>query len=172
VQFNSRGIAGLGLILCLSGAGLARAALPPAGEDGVVFMNDKHPMMSKAFARAKAELDGFLALAQSPGKDHTGFALKVGLPAGDGTEYVWIVEFMGDKAGNFTGTINNDVEMTTQYKLGDKYSFRKGDIVDWIYFDSSTGRMYGNYTLCALLSAEPEDVAARMKAEYQLDCTL
>jgi len=158
--------------MCLSGAGLARTPLPPDGEDGVVYMNDEHPMMRKAFARAKAGLDDFLALAQSPGKNHAGFSLKVGLDADSGTEYVWIVDFSSDKAGRFTGTINNDVEMTSKYKLGDSYSFTKDDIVDWTYFDRSTAKMYGNYTLCALLSAEPEDEAARVKAEYHLDCDL
>ena len=69
---NSRFIAGFALVVCLSGVALARAALPPDGKDGVVFMNDEHPMMRKAFARAKAGLEDFLALARSPGKDHGG----------------------------------------------------------------------------------------------------
>jgi uncharacterized protein YegJ (DUF2314 family) len=173
VQLDFRRFAGFALILCLSGAVLARTPLPPDGEDGLAFMNDEHPMMRKAFARAKAELDEFLALARSPGRNHTSFALKVGLDAGNsGTEYVWIVDFSSDAAGKFTGTINNDVEMTTRFKLGDRYSFRKEDIVDWIYVDRSTHRMYGNYTLCALLSAESAEEAARVKAEYQLDCEL
>ena len=30
--------------------------------------------------------------------------------------------------------------------------------------------MYGNYTLCALLSEEPAAEAERVKAEYKLDC--
>jgi hypothetical protein len=42
--------------MCLSGAGLARTPLPADGEDGVVFMNDEHPMMRKAFARAAVHL--------------------------------------------------------------------------------------------------------------------
>jgi len=162
--------AGFALVVCLSAATQARAELPPAGEDGVVFMGDEHPMMARAFARAKAGLDEFLTLAQSPGKNHTGFALKVGLDAGEGTEYVWIVDFKSDKSGKFSGIINNDVEMTKKWKLGDEYSFHRDDIVDWIYFDRETRKMYGNYTLCALLSGEPAAEAERVKAEYKLDC--
>ena len=169
---NSRRLAGFALVVCLSSASLARTPLPPEGEDGVVFMNDEHPMMRKAFARAKAELDDFLALARAPAKNHGDFALKVGLDAGGSTEYVWIVDFSSDPSGRFTGTINNDVEMTAKYKLGDRYSFTRDDIVDWTYFDRSKPKMYGNYTLCALLSVEPADEAARVKAEYQLDCDL
>ena len=172
MQFDFGRLAGFALILCLSSAGLARTPLPPDGEDGLVFMNDEHPLMRKAFARARAELDEFLALARSPGENHTAFALKVGLPAASGTEYVWIIDFSSNEARRFTGTINNDVEMTTRYKLGDSYSFGKEDIVDWIYIDRSTQRMHGNYTLCALLSAEPAEEAARVKAEYRLDCEL
>jgi len=33
-------------------------------------------------------------------------------------------------------------------------------------------KTYGNYTLCALLSAEPGDEAARVRTEYHLDCDL
>ena len=162
--------AGFALVVCLSGITQVRAELPPAGEDGLVFMGDEHPMMVKAFAKAKAGLDDFLSLAQAPGKNHTGFALKVGLDAGESTEYVWIIDFTSDKSGKFSGTINNDVEMTRKWKLGDVYSFNRDDIVDWIYFDRETRKMYGNFTLCALLAQEKPEEAARVKAEYQLDC--
>ncbi|HEX5162161.1 MAG TPA: DUF2314 domain-containing protein [Steroidobacteraceae bacterium] len=162
--------AGFALVVCLGGATPVRAELPPAGEDGVVFMGDEHPVMARAFARAKAGLDEFLTLAQAPGRNHVGFALKVGLDTGDGTEYVWIVDFRSDKSGKFSGTINNDVEMTRKWKLGDVYSFHRDDIVDWIYFDRETRKMHGNYTLCALLTEEKPEEAARVKAEYKLDC--
>jgi len=33
-------------------------------------------------------------------------------------------------------------------------------------------RMYGNYTLCALLTQEPAEQAAKAIAEYKLDCAL
>ena len=60
--------------------------------------------------------------------------------------------------------------MTAKYKLGDRYSFTRDDIVDWTYFDRSKAKVYGNYTLCALLKLKPEEEAARVKAEYHLDC--
>jgi uncharacterized protein YegJ (DUF2314 family) len=157
---------GLNLTAC------SRSSVPPAGEDGVVFMGDESPMMKKAMARARRELDDFLELAESPA-DHLGsFAVKVGLPAGDQIEYVWINDFEMLSGGEYSGVINNEIELTDKYKLGDQYTFAKSDIVDWTYVDSRERRMYGNYTLCALLTQEsPEDAAAYMK-QYKLDCEL
>lgn len=37
-------------------------------------------------------------------------------------------------------------------------------------FDRAKAKVHGNYTLCALLNVKPEEEAARVKAEYHLDC--
>ena len=162
-------------VLCLGLAACSRSSssLPPAGEDGVTFMGDEAPMMKKAMARARLELDGFLQLAESHADHLESFAVKVGLPAPDDqTEYVWINGFELQADGKYAGVINNEVELTDEFKLGDQYTFAKSEIVDWTYIDRNDGRMHGNYTLCALLSQEsPEDAAAYMK-QYKLDCEL
>jgi uncharacterized protein YegJ (DUF2314 family) len=156
--------------ILVAGCGERRSSMPPAGEDGVVFMDDEAPAMRAAYARARATLDDFLAIVREPPPNLTGIAVKVGLPAGDETEYVWIGDFSEQGDGRFTGTINNDVAMATSYKLGDPYSFRKSDIVDWVYVDDQEQKMYGNHTMCALLTEEPPEAAARAKAAYKLDC--
>jgi uncharacterized protein YegJ (DUF2314 family) len=162
-----------GAVMCLGLAACSRDSLPPVGEDGVTFMGDEAPMMQKAMARARRELDGFLELAGSPPGHLESFAVKVGLPADDDqTEYVWINGFELQPDGKYLGVINNELELTDEYQLGDQYTFAKTEIVDWTYVDSRERKMYGNYTLCALLSQEsPEEADAYMK-QYKLDCEL
>jgi uncharacterized protein YegJ (DUF2314 family) len=158
--------------MSLALAACGKTQLPPAGEDGVVFMGDQALAMKKAFARARRELDDFLQLAESPADHQESLAVKVGLPAGEQTEYVWINGFQLQADGKFIGVINNEVQLTDQYKLGDRYTFDKSDIVDWTYVDNRERRMHGNYTLCALLTQEPPEDAAAYIAQYGLDCDL
>ena len=163
----------LGAVAALTAsAAVAQAAPAPDHTDVVVGMSDDHPMMSKAFKRARAELDDFLKVARAPAAHQSDFAVKVGLHDGEGTEYVWISDFAEDARGNFSGVINNEIEIVTKYKLGDTYRFTRTDIVDWLYFDSRETRMYGNYTMCALLTQEPAEQAEAMKKQFKLDCAL
>ena len=161
------------VVMCLGQTACSGESLPPVGEDGVTFMGDEAPMMKKAMARARRELDDFLALAESPADHLESFAVKVGLPAPDDqTEYVWINSFELQADGKYVGIINNELELTDQYELGDQYTFAKSQIVDWTYIDSRERKMYGNYTLCALLSQAPPDEAAAYMKQYKLDCEL
>ena len=162
----------LGLTLGLNSVAEARTPLPPAGEDGVVFMNDENPAMAKAFARARRELDQFLKLAAAPAAHQRDFAVKVGLVVGEETEYVWINEIKPKPGGKFVGVINNEVELTDKFKLGDSHTFAKSEIVDWTYIDTRERRMHGNYTLCALLTQEPADQAEEYRRKFKLDCQL
>ncbi len=157
----------------LSGIAPARAQVPQPGEDGLMFMADEAPMMRKAMARARKELEDFFKLAANPPEHKGSFALKVGLPVGgDKREYVWINAFEKLADGRYIGVINNEVELTDAFKLGDKFTFDRSEIIDWIYIDNAEEKMYGNYTLCALLSQEPGEEADKLIAHYKLDCKL
>jgi uncharacterized protein YegJ (DUF2314 family) len=169
----SRSLMALAVPAFLLAAGAcSRHGVPAAGEDALSYMPDDHPTMQKAYAKARSGLAEFLELSRSPPPHLSGFALKVGLGAGDNTEYVWIGNFSELAAGEFTGLINNEVEIARDYKLGDQYSFRREDIVDWMYVDNERQKMFGNYTLCALLTQEDPAEAARLQADYKLDCSL
>jgi uncharacterized protein YegJ (DUF2314 family) len=162
-------IAGMALL----GAACSKEPEQPAEPaDEVTFMDDEAPAMRKAFARARRELDDFLAIAASPPAHLSDFAVKVGLRAGNKTEYVWIGDFELQSDDKYVGTINNDVQLTDEYKLGDRHSFGRSEIVDWIYLDNQAEKMHGNYTLCALLTQEDPDAAESMRKQYKLDCEL
>jgi uncharacterized protein YegJ (DUF2314 family) len=165
-------------LVCLLVSALAAVApaigqVPKPGEDKLMFMADEAPMMRKAVLRAQSELDEFFRLAASPPETKDGFSLKVGLPlGGDEREYVWITDFKKLDDGRYVGVINNDVQLTEAFKLGDQYVFSRSQIIDWMYVDNAEEKMYGNYSLCALLSEQPGEDAARLLEYYQLDCKL
>jgi uncharacterized protein YegJ (DUF2314 family) len=140
-----------------------------ADRDELTFMQDEEPAMQLAFAKARSELDQFLAIAKSPAPTLVAFSLKVGIREGGNTEYFWVSNF-SEAEGRFVGEINNEPRMVKAVKLGQKYSFSRSQIVDWTYIDRSKRKMMGNYTLCALLTKEPPREAEATRKRFNLDC--
>jgi uncharacterized protein YegJ (DUF2314 family) len=143
--------------------------LDRAESDGVTFVSDDDPAMSAAFGKAQTTLDSFLDLAASPPPNTDSFAVKVGISQGEQTEYFWISPFERTDA-SFSGRINNSPRVISSVKEGEEIRFERSDIVDWTYENTAEGRMYGNFTACALLSHESEEEAAEFKAHYGLEC--
>ncbi len=115
--------------------------------------------MDAAIARAKSEVDTFIAELASPtGIDH---AVKAPIEDGGETEHFWISELTFEN-GEFKGKINNDPGIVKNVKLGQDWTVKKADISDWTYMRD--GKMYGNYTMRPLLKTLPADEAAQMRA--------
>jgi uncharacterized protein YegJ (DUF2314 family) len=144
-------------------------AVDRAESDAVTFVSDDDPAMSAAFRKAQTTLDSFLELAASPPPNTDSFAVKVGISQGEQTEYFWISPFERTDT-SFSGRINNSPRVIASVKEGEEIRFKRSDIVDWTYESTAEGRMYGNFTACALLSHESEEEAAEFKAHYGLDC--
>jgi uncharacterized protein YegJ (DUF2314 family) len=53
-------------------------------------------------------------------------------------------------------------------KLGQTITFKQGDVVDWLYREN--GKMFGNFTACALLKHVPPSEMEAFKREYRLNC--
>ncbi len=158
------------LFICLAVATAHAQRLgAKADRDEVSFMEDEEPAMQRAFARARSELDQFLGIARAPGPELVGFALKVGVREGADTEYFWVSNF-SESSGEFTGEINNEPRIVKSVRLGQKYRFKRSQIVDWTYIDKSKRKMIGNYTLCALLTKETPEEAEAAKKRFNLDC--
>lgn len=145
------------------------STLDRAQGDAVTFVSDDDPAMAAAFRKARTTLDSFLELAASPPPNTDSFALKVGVSDGDQTEYFWISPFERTDA-SFSGRINNSPRVVSSVQEGEEIQFERSDIVDWTYENTAEGKMYGNFTACALLSHESEEEAAEFKAHYGLDC--
>jgi uncharacterized protein YegJ (DUF2314 family) len=161
----------LAFLLCatfVTGAAHAQGALskptPP------LKMDADEPIMEKAIRRATAELADFLELAESPRPHLKDFAVRVTLLERNEVEYIWISDFSRGDNGLFTGVVEGDIHMKSRFKKGDKFTFVRGDIVDWTYTDTRKSRVHGAYTECALLTLAPPDDAERARRKIKLDC--
>lgn len=156
-------------IALLAPAAQSQSLSERAAKDEIVLMQDEDPHMQKAFTKARATLDGFLALARKPPADTAHFSVKVGIREGKNTEYFWLGPFR-EEAGGFSGTIDNTPRMVKRVKEGQTWRFSKSEIVDWTYVDRAQKRMHGNFTMCALLTKEPPAEAEAARKRYGLRC--
>src|SRR5690349_6462316 len=132
------------ILLAVAAHAAAQSAQDRIRKDELAFMQDQEPAMRRAFEKARATLDDFLAKSKSPPTGATSFALKVGIKDGKDTEYFWITDFQEDD-GKFTGKIDNEPRMVKRVKRGQDYSFPREHIVDWTYVDQMQRKMMGNF---------------------------
>lgn len=160
---------GLGCTVAFGLPTQAQTILDKAKKDQIVNVAKEDPAMLAAFGKAKASLDDFLGKAKNPAPNTSSYFIKVGVKDGPDIEYFWIGDFK-NTGNKFTGVINNQPRIVENVEAGDDYEFTKDEIVDWMYIDSNQRRVFGNFTLCAILSHEPAaDAAAAMK-KYGVVC--
>ena len=159
------------ILAFLSGDAFSQSVAEGIEKDEIVHMEDEAPAMRKAFEVARASLDDFLKLAKSPPDHFSSFALKVAVSQAGNTEYFWVTDFKQKGAAQFTGEINNEPRLVKTVKLGQRYSFTRTQIVDWIYMDEAEQKMMGNFTMCALLTQESKEEADHIREQYKLDCS-
>jgi len=155
------------LTLSLTPALGADAAVDRAKKDEIVSVPKGDPDMEAAFRQARKTLKGFLELARAPRSSITSMAVKVAVHDRGETEYFWISPFK-EKDGGFAGAIDNTPRSVRNVKLGQTITFQTSDIVDWLYREN--GKMFGNYTACALLKQVPPSERKAFAREYGLNC--
>lgn len=151
------------------GAALGQTLLQQAERDEVRHMANEEPAMRRAFERARATLDGFLAEAAKPRTGTSSHALKVAVSDDRGTEYFWVNRFENTGTA-FSGYLANEPRMVMKYKLGQRFQFDRAQIVDWTYIDETNQRMMGNFTACALLTKESAADAEAFRKRFGLRC--
>lgn len=157
------------LLLLDIGAAVAQGALERSKRDEVVVMSDDDPAMRTAFAKARAGLDGFLALLDKPAPDTRLYSVKIAIRDGNVNEFFWLTDLTrnGDR---FLGRLNNTPRSVKTVHEGQMLTFSREEIRDWMYVDDARQRMVGNFTLCALLTKESPKSAADMKRATGLVC--
>ena len=116
--------------------------------------------MSQAIAEARSTFDTFLKRFHHPKPGDDAFNVKVKIEDENGIEHFWLGDLTLDDEP-YSGTIGNDPGIVKHVKLGQKYSFSRADISDWMYM--SGGTMQGNYTLRVVMQYMPEDEAEALK---------
>lgn len=140
-----------------------------AANDKLVFVESEDPEMNLAFEKARSSLDEFFVLAKSPRAGTEAYAVKVAVSDGENTEYFWVNEFEGS-GDAMSGVLNNEPQMVRKYKMGDRFTFSRSQVVDWTYMEPAAKRMHGNFTACALLVHEDPAQAEEFKKQYGLIC--
>jgi uncharacterized protein YegJ (DUF2314 family) len=142
---------------------LLTAALLVAGcsrKPATLTSNYDEKKMEQAIADARASFDTFLARYRNPQPGDEHFNVKVRIEDKHGVEHFWVSDLKLD-AEPFSGKIDDEPGIVKKVKLGQDYSFTRGDISDWMYM--ANGKMQGNYTLRVELESMPPGEAAALK---------
>lgn len=129
--------------------------------DKVIFVADDDPEMVAAMAKARGSLPQFWKVFEKRERGEAKFGLKVKITDKKGTEFFWASDIKRQD-GKVMGTIDNDPNIVTTVKLGDRIEIPEADISDWLYMRE--GKMVGNETLKPLLKTMPPEEVARFKS--------
>lgn len=147
---------------------MVRTTLP--GKPGVLAMHADHAVMLRAIRRARAELPDFLELAESPRSNMSRISVRVSLRERNEAEYIWVTDFKQGDTALFAGVVEGRIFMKSRFTTGDPFTFVRGDIIDWTYTDTRSGKVHGAYTECALLTLAKEADARPIRAKHESNC--
>ena len=117
--------------------------------------------MERALARARAEIDVFIAaLERGQGSD---FAVKAPITDRGETEHFWLTD-VTYRDGSFEGLIGNEPGMVTNVKLGQKWTIKKLEVSDWMFMRDE--KMHGNYTIRPLLKTMTKEEAQTWRSRF------
>ncbi|WP_352961290.1 DUF2314 domain-containing protein [Mesorhizobium sp. M1393] len=134
----------------------ARAQSPDQGGDRLLTVGPDDPEMAAAIEQARASLDQFLTLSETPPPGTARFKLKVVVEDGNAAEHFWVIPFHRTATG-FAGTLANEPQAVRNVVNGQDIEFTRDDISDWGY--TKNGRQVGSFTVCVMLKKMPrEDV--------------
>lgn len=132
--------------LLLTGCGTGTA-------DPVVMVEEDDAEMLAAQQKARDTVGEFIAALENPKPEQTFFSVKAKFEDGDAVEFMWLVdvEFVD---GQFIGTIDNDPQLVSNVKAGDRSSVAPNEINDWMIVEN--GEMVGAYTVEVLARRQGE----------------
>lgn len=129
--------------------------------DKAISVEDNDPEMVAAIAKARETLPQFWQVYEKREPGETDFALKVSITDKAGTEHFWATD-IERRDGRTMGTINNDPNIVSSVKLGDRIELTMANISDWLYMRD--GKMVGNETLRPLLKTMPAAEAEKLRS--------
>ena len=138
------------LTVLVAASSLVGCSAEPSA-DPVITVAKDDAEMNAAIAKARASLPSFWQKFDQPGPGETDFSLKVAIKDPNGTEHFWLVD-LERVDGKILGTINNDAEIVSSVKDGDRIPIPESDISDWMYMRD--GKIVGNYTVRPLFKID------------------
>ncbi len=131
--------------------------------DPVVKFSQDNEAMQAAIETAQRTFPQFLARWQTLPSDAV--SVKVGLPTTDGeVEHIWF-EPIAITETEVTGVCGNQPNKIADLKLGDKRTFRRSEVSDWMILVGST--CYGGYTVRVMSKLDPANAPPFTFAEFE-----
>ncbi|MCA9105893.1 MAG: DUF2314 domain-containing protein [Pirellulaceae bacterium] len=122
-----------------------------SAEDIVIDVSDGDPQINAAIARARATFPLFEARWKKIPADSV--AVKIAVPTrGGGFEHIWFEPLVITK-DTVTGICGNDPENVPGLLFGDRRTFKRSQVSDWMIVVGDT--CYGGYTIQVLIKREP-----------------
>lgn len=113
-------------------------------DDIIEFQKDDE-IMNQAIAEANKTFKNFDDAFKQPQEGYESFAIKVKFDTEDGGgEHIWIGDLTSD-GKSYSGTVNNEPQLTKAVKFGDRVTIDPKTISDWMYLDK--GVLRGGYTI-------------------------
>lgn len=144
-----------------AGAALVLAACGP--KDQITSVSADDAKVNAAIAQAKQTLPAFWAAydGQEPGASH--YQVKAAMrTAHGGVEHIW-VDVLSHSGLAVRGALANDPEDLGALKYGSSVAVDEKIISDWLY--EKGGKVYGGYTIRALLDRASPDERKRVEAQ-------
>lgn len=164
MKLPARAILCLMLALAPASAG---AQSPDQGDDKILTVAPDDREMAVAIEQARASLDDFLTLSETPTPGTAKFKLKVVIRDGNAAEHFWVIPFHQTATG-FAGILANEPQAVHNVVNGQDIEFTRDDISDWGY--TRDGRQVGSFTVCVMLKKMPEEDADYLRNNYGFDC--
>ncbi len=147
------------LVACITTAGCNTSTQ----SDPVVKVEHDNEKMNAAMEKARDTFPLFLRNWKTMPND--GASVKIAVPTPDDSlEHIWFepITITNDEV---TGTCANDPANVPGLKYGDKRTFKRSDISDWMIM---VGRKcYGGYTIRVLCEIEPEGAPPLEFADFE-----
>ncbi len=161
-------IIGAGMVLMAGGMLLAWSlddnkaqASIESSEQNVASFSEGDSKMSKSQSAARTSFDQFWQRVSTDATGLDAISIKVAVPHQNGPEHLWMTGCKSADAQAFNCFVSNK-PVRVSLELGKQYSFERGAISDWMY--RQDGKIYGGYSIRALLPTLPADQAEAMTA--------
>lgn len=129
--------------------------------DSTVTVRSGDEDLAAAIAKARSELPNVLQQFIAGALHDANFTVKVSIKEHNFTEHFWLSETTFSD-GIFSGIIESEPQSLSIIKQGDRWTAPIEEVTDWMY--AKNQKMYGNYTLRALLPKMPPHEAAKYRA--------
>ncbi|WP_281185470.1 DUF2314 domain-containing protein [Trichlorobacter lovleyi] len=132
------------LSACNSRADKSERVTSRPGEPDVIAFADNDQQMNKAIEQAKKTLNEFEKEIASNDNANNHYSLKVKFETNKEPEHIWVgdVKTSGQR---FEGSLENEPINLKGLKAGDKVTFSKDQITDWLIV--SSGKARGGFTI-------------------------